>query len=100
MRRTLLHHPFAARIGIFAGERHGGEVARADLAVLAHHRRRDVDAVLAAGGLDVVRRALVAEAARAEVHADPDVALLVLEQIDVVVAGADGAELSRAICLR
>ena len=35
----------------------------------------------------------MAEAARAEVHADPDIAVLVLEQVDIVVAGADGAEL-------
>src|SRR5207244_991615 len=38
-------------------------------------------------------RRLVAEAARAEVDADPDAALLVLHQVDVVVARADGAEL-------
>ena len=38
-------------------------------------------------------RALVAEAARAEVVADPHIAVLVLEQVDIVVAGADGAEL-------
>jgi len=37
----------------------------------------------------------VAEAARAEVHADPDGALLVLHQVDVVVARADRAELRR-----
>ena len=43
---------------------------------LDDHRRRDVDAVLAAGELEVVRRALVAEATRAEVHADPHVARL------------------------
>ena len=46
-----------------------------------------------AGELEVARRRLVAEAARAEVHADPDEALLVGEQVDVVVARADGPEL-------
>ena len=35
----------------------------------------------------------MAEAARAEVDADPDAAVLVLHQVDVVVARADGAEL-------
>ena len=35
----------------------------------------------------------MAEAARAEVDADPDPALLVLHQVDVVVARADRAEL-------
>ena len=35
----------------------------------------------------------MAEAARAEVHADPDAAVLVLHHVDVVVARADRAEL-------
>ena len=43
--------------------------------------------------LEVARGAGVAEAAAAEVHADPDEAVLVAHQIDIVVAGADGAEL-------
>ena len=38
-------------------------------------------------------RGLVTEAARAEVDADPDLALLVLHQVDVVVARADRAQL-------
>src|SRR5262245_50137338 len=38
-------------------------------------------------------RNFVSEAARAEVHTDPNKALLVLEEIDIVVAGPDGAEL-------
>src|SRR5439155_25628155 len=88
-----LDHPLAARIGILAGERHRRDVAHAELALLVQDGRRDVDAVLAAGLLDVVGRALVAEAARAEVSADPHMAVLVLEQVDIVVAGPDGAEL-------
>src|SRR5262249_18431612 len=47
----------------------------------------------AAGLLDVVGRTFVAEAARAEVNADPYIAVLVLEQVDIVVARADSAEL-------
>jgi hypothetical protein len=40
-----------------------------------------------------MNRRLVAEPARPEVHADPDPALLIFEQVDVVVAGANRAEL-------
>ena len=47
----------------------------------------------APGELQVCGRGLVPEPARAEVHADPHGAVLVGEQVDVVVAGADGAEL-------
>ncbi len=35
------------------------------------------------------------EPARAEVHADPDVAVLVVKEVDVMVACPDGAELRR-----
>ena len=57
------------------------------------HHRVDVHAVGAAAGLDEVGGQLVAEAARAEVDADPGAAPLVGEQVDEVVAGADRAEL-------
>ena len=88
-----LDHPLAARIGIAAGELHRRDVAAAELAVLVDHRGRHVHAVLAAGGLEVAGRAGVAEAAAAEMHADPDEALLVPHQVDIVVARADRAEL-------
>src|SRR4030095_8740540 len=52
-----------------------------------------VDAALPAGLLDVVGRALVAESTRTEVDADPYIAVLVLEQVDIVVAGPHRAEL-------
>ena len=67
---------------------------------MQQHRRR---VHLALGGAGVERQALrqreeagrglVPEPARAEVHADPDAVLLVGEQVDVVVAGADRPEL-------
>lgn len=67
-----LDHPLAPCIGIAAGKLHGGDVAPPDLAVLVDHRRRDIHAVLAAGDLEIASRARVAEAARAEMHPDPD----------------------------
>src|SRR5207244_5989720 len=88
-----LDHPFAAGIGVAPGELHRRDVAPSDLAILVDHSGRHVHAVLAAGGLEVAGRAGVAEAAAAEVHADPDKALLVAQQVDIVVARSDGAEL-------
>src|SRR5262249_10517183 len=37
-----LDHPLAPRIGIAAGDFHGGDVTAPDLAVLVDHRRRDI----------------------------------------------------------
>ncbi len=92
-RTHALDHPLAARVGVLARERQGGEILAAEIAVLVQDGRHDVDAVGAAGELDERGRGLVAEAARAEMHADPDQPVLVGEQIDIVVARADGAEL-------
>src|SRR4029077_848541 len=88
-----LDHPFAPGVGVFARERHAGQIFLPQLAVLLQHRRIDVDAVLAAGELEEGGRGLVAEPARAEVYADPNRSFLVGEQIAVVVARADRAEL-------
>jgi hypothetical protein len=92
-RAHALDHPFAARIGVAPGKLHGGEIALADFGCDREHGGLDVDAVLAARLLEVLGRALMAEPARAEMHADPDEAVLVLEQVDIVVARSDGAEL-------
>src|SRR5262245_19481550 len=88
-----LDYPLAPRIGIAACKLHCGDVAPPDLAVLVDHRRRDIHAVLSAGRLEIARRAGVAEAARAEMHADPDEAGFVAHQINIMITGADGAEL-------
>ena len=42
----------------------------------------------------------MAEPARAEVHANPDAVLLVGEEVDVVVAAADGAKLRVGLVLQ
>src|SRR6516225_1989247 len=88
-----LDHPFAASIGVAPGELHGCDVALPDLGILVDYGGRDVHAILAACGLEVARRAGVPRAAAAEVDADPDETFLVPHQIDVMIAGTDGAEL-------
>src|SRR5258707_7313273 len=88
-----LDDPLAPRIGVAAGNFHGGDVTAPDLAVLVDHGRRDIHAVLAARRLEIARRAGVAEAARAEMHPDPDRTGFVAHQVDIMVAGTDGAEL-------
>src|SRR5438132_1301143 len=80
-----------AGVGVRPRERHRRHIGIAELrADLEQHRRR---VHLALGGTTVEREALgereeaggrlVAEAARTEVHADPDPALLVLHQVHV-----------------
>src|SRR5499427_2569794 len=88
-----LDNPLAPHIGIAASKLHCGDVTAPDLAVLVDHRRRDVHAVLTAGRLEIARRAGVAEAARAEMHPDPHEAGFVAHQVNIMIAGADGAEL-------
>src|SRR5229473_3321524 len=88
-----LDHPFSPGVGVAPGQLHGGNVSPAELAIFVDYRRRDVHAVLAAGGLEIARRARMAEPAAAEVDADPEVPGLVAHEVDVVVSGSDGAEL-------
>ena len=88
-----LDDPLPACVGVLAGQRHAGDILLAELAVLAQECRIDINAVLPSAQADELRRCLVAEPARSEMHADPDPAVLVLEQIDIVIARADRAEL-------
>src|SRR5215475_6540230 len=53
----------------------------------------DFHAILRDRPFQMLGRNFVSEAARAEVHTDPSQPSLVLEAIDIVVAGPDGAEL-------
>ncbi len=53
----------------------------------------DHHAVLRSRCLEEPRSDAMTETTRAEVHADPDAVLLVDEDVDVVVAAADGSEL-------
>ena len=92
-RPHALDYPFASGIGILAGERHSGEILAPKIGILVQQRRRDVDALLATGEFQERGRDFVPQATRSEVDTDPDEAFLVLEQVDVVVARADGAEL-------
>src|SRR5262249_52321507 len=86
-----------ARIGIAAGELHRRDVTAAELAILVDHSGRNVHTVLAAGRLEVARGAGVPEATAAEMHTDPDEAVLVAPQVGIVGAPAPRAEL--ACCL-
>jgi hypothetical protein len=96
-RDHLARHPLAPGVGVAPGEFHQRPVRLAGL------RREvqqpfDFDALLRGppARLDEIHEArgdAVAEAARAEMHPDPDVALLIHEHVDVVVPAADGAEL-------
>ena len=94
----------AARVRVAPGELHRGGVALAEPGGGVEDDRRAHHPALVRAAVErqalrereEAGRRLVAEAARAEVHADPDaVVVLVAEQVDVVVAGADGAELLR-----
>ena len=95
-RHHLARHPLATGIGVAAREVH-------ELPVGVPHRRRHVEQglllgnALAPGAILPQRQEPVrhpkAEAARAEVHADPHVVRLVGEHVHVVVAAAHGAEL-------
>src|SRR5262249_32115909 len=94
-------HPLAARVGITPRELHRCDVPAAQFAVLVNQRGRDVDTVFAAGRFEIPGRARVPEPAATEMNADPDEAILVAQEIDVVIAGPDGAKLCRrflAIC--
>src|SRR3954467_12208277 len=93
----------APRIGIFAGQGHRLDVGLPELAVDAEEDRRAVHLALrrvlpealAFRERQEAARRLVAEAARAEVDADPDVSVVAVEEVDVVVPRADGPELAR-----
>jgi hypothetical protein len=64
----LVHHDVAARVGVAAGELHRGDVLLAALESIVQQLGRRVHRPVA----EVAGGGLVAEAARAEVDADPD----------------------------
>ncbi len=98
----LAHHEIAPGVGVAPGQRHGLPVGLAQIGLQRDHRGRLVHMLAggaiieAAPGRQVQEAAggAVAEAAAAKVNADPDPALLVLEQIDKVVAAAHRAQLA------
>src|SRR5262249_32957531 len=83
-----LHNPFPPGVGIATGELHRGDVTAPELAILVDDGGWNVDAVLASGCLEIAGRAGVPEPPGAEVHADPDEAIAVDHQVDIVVAGS------------
>ena len=88
-----LHDPFPARVGITPRQLHGGNVPAPDFTILVDHCWRDVDPIFPASGLQITRGTGMAKASAAEMDADPDVTRLVMQEIDVVIAGSDCAKL-------
>jgi hypothetical protein len=86
-------HPVASGVRVLARELHCRQVLLPQIAVGIEHARLDVHAIARTRGFQEPGCDLVSQAARAEVHADPDPVLLVGEQIDVVIARAHGAQL-------
>src|SRR5262249_40492083 len=76
---------------------HRCDVPATQLAVLVNQRGRDVDPAFAAGRFEIPGRARVPESAATEMNADPDEAILIAQEIDVVIPGSDGAELRRRL---
>ena len=74
-------------------ELHRCDVPEAQFAVLVNQGGRDVDAAFAAGRFEIPRRARMPEPAATEMNADPDEAILIAQEIDVVIARPDRAEL-------
>src|SRR5262245_4885690 len=89
--------PFSARGGVTPRKVDRCDVPAAQFAVLVNPRVRDIDAAFAAGRFEVPGCARVPESAATEMNADPDKAILVAQEIDVVIAGPDGAELRRRL---
>src|SRR6516225_12086451 len=92
-----LHHALAARVGITPRKLHRCDVPAPQFAVLVNQRGRDVDAAFAAGRFEIPGCARVPESTATEMNADPDEATLVAQEIDVVIARPDGAELRRRL---
>src|SRR2546423_11839406 len=97
----LADHDVATGVRVLTRELHRGDVRITQLrADLEQHRRRvhlardcTLAEGLALGKREEAGGRLVTETTRAEVDTGPDVTLLVLHQVDVVVARADGSEL-------
>ena len=97
----LRHDDVAAGVGVVAGQAHRRDVGLSELGVDLEQHRRRVHLALVRTGVEretlrereEARGGLVTEATRAEVHADPDPAVLVLHHVHVMVARAHRAEL-------
>src|SRR5262249_34466427 len=92
-----LHHPLAPHVGITSRELHRCDVPAAQFVVLANQDGRDVESAFARGRVETPARARVPESAATEMNANPAEAILVAQEIDVVIPGPDGAELRRRL---
>jgi len=92
----LARHPLAAGVRVAAGQLHEVPVVVAERLLQRQQQlglRHTLAPLRALPHRQEARGDGVAEAARPEVHADPDRVALVDEHVHVVVAGADGAQL-------
>ena len=85
---------FAAGVSVAARQRHGGDIIVPERRGVRNYRGRNVHSILASSLFQKMRRRLVTESARTEVHADPDPVRFIGENIDIMISAADGAELS------
>src|SRR5947209_6187752 len=86
-------HPIPARVSVRSRQAHGLDVIIADLALHRKHARLNVHPVDRARCFEKRRSSLMSQPARAKVNADPDPLQFVGEHINVMIAGADSAEL-------
>src|SRR5438309_1562734 len=91
--RDASTHPVTASVGVAPCQVHAGDVFATKVRVHVEDHRVHVDAILAATGLDIMRGDGVPEATTPKVNADPDAEFLIMEDVNVVVAAANGSEL-------
>src|SRR5439155_20414249 len=84
---------FASGIRVTSGEMHAGEIIAPDFGPFIDNCRRNIHPIFAAGGSQKISCRFVSEPARAKMHTDPNAIRLVGENIDVMIAAADGTEL-------
>jgi hypothetical protein len=85
--------PVPTGVRVTAGELHGSDVVLSSLGPRVERHRCRVHVILGAGARQTSSGYLVAETPGSEVDPDPDPALLVFEDVHVVIAAADCTEL-------
>ena len=86
-------YPIPPGIGVTAGQMHAGQIIFPQRRLGGNHQRVHIHAVFGAAFFEKPARGFVSETARAEVNANPHPLLFVHQNIHVMVAAADGAEL-------
>src|SRR5581483_5700332 len=92
--RHPLTNPVATGVGVAPSQIHARDIFATEIGVGIENDRVNVDTIFAATSFDVVCGDTVTESARSEVNTDPDAVLLVVEDVNIVVAAADRSKLS------